>query len=304
MAGIMYSDYYLPEDTAPTKEFVDEKIASVFVKQYKLEYIYLEKKKNPVEIFQGLLNGFFDKSGIKPEEISHIIYTSSQNLMIDRNCIPFLLQGLYKMNQATVVLFRQGCNTVLQAMEFANALVETGKASNVIILSLSYGTPREQRFLRTSVIGDGAGIMVVGKQGYRTKILDFISISDGRTCLNVYEKKEYKVDSLDIIRDGSDLILKLLKNNNVDIKDIRMVIPQNLNFLGFFAYARILGIDLSKIYSKNISKGGHMIDVDTVRNYTDYEKETASTRENGKFLLFGTGTLGELNTTHDALLLQ
>jgi 3-oxoacyl-[acyl-carrier-protein] synthase-3 len=304
MAGIIYSDYYTPEDTLPTSEFVEEKIARAFIKQYKLENVFIEKKKTQVEIFKTLLDNFFEKRGVQPGEISHIIYTASQNLMDDKVCIPFLLQSSYKMTSASVILLKQCCNSVMQGLQAAAALVDTGKADHVMILSISYGTKKENRFIKTTVVGDGAGIMVVGKQDYKTRIVDFISVSDGRYSWDQYEKKEHKRDSLDIIRNSSDLMLELLKRNSVDMQEIKTIIPQNLNYLGFFAYARILEINLNKIFSKNISTGGHLVDVDTIRNYSDYERDMLSTQGDEKFILFATSTVGEHNLSYDTILLS
>jgi 3-oxoacyl-[acyl-carrier-protein] synthase III len=304
MSGIIYSDYYTPEDTLPTSEFVEAKIATAFIKQYKLEKVFVEKKRNQVEIFKSLLDRFFAETGIKPGEISHIIYTASQNLGDNTVCIPFLLQSSYKMGSAAVILLKQSCNSVMQGLQAAAALVDTGKSDRVMILSMSYGTPKENRFIKTTVVGDGAGIMVVGKEGYKTRIVDFISRSDGRYSWDQYEKREHQRDSLAVIRDGSDVIMELLKRNRMEITGLATIIPQNLNYLGFFAYARILGIQLNKIYAKNISLGGHLVDVDTIRNYSDYEREILAGPGQEKFVLFSTSTISGYNLTYDAMLLS
>ena len=306
MAGIIYANYYVPEDKVPTSEFVEEKIASVFIKQYKLEYVYIEKKRDPVEIARTLVKKFFDTGGCKPGEISHIIYTASPNLKKDKVCIPYFLQSCFQMNSAAILLMKQECNSVLQAIQLASALVDSGKADKVMILGMSYGTDKKERFIRTTVIGDGAGLMVIGKEGYQARVKDFISVSDGRFSQDQYENREHKRDSLDIVRSGADLILGLLKRSNLEIKDIDIIVPQNINFLGFFAYARILGINPDRVFSKNISGGGHMVDIDTIRNYSDYAAGIGpgSQHGNAPFILYGTSTIDAFNITYDVILMD
>ncbi len=304
MAGIIYSDYYLPEDKAAVSEFVDSSICSAFTKQYKLEFVYVEKKKSPVEIFDGLIEDFFAKSGIAPGEISHVIYAASTNLMQGDVCVPFYLQSRHQMTSAAVMVLNHGCNSAMQGIQIADALVNTGKANKVMILTISYGTLTQNRFISTSVIGDGAGIAVVGKEGVQTAILDFMSVSDGRFSVDTYDKKQHERDSLSVVRDGSSLVQNLLKKNNVEMSDIKMIIPQNLNFLGLFAQARLLGVGLDKIYTGNISRGGHLIDVDTIRNYADYRRSVGANQSGEKFILYATSMVNGVNITYDAMLMS
>ena len=304
MAGIIYSDYYLPEGKAAVSDFVDPEICSAFTKQYKLEFVYLEKTRTPIDILNGLIGDFFSKSDIAPDEITHLIYASSTNLMQDEACVPFYLQHQHKMTSSAVHVLLHSCNSAMQALQVADSLVDTGKAGKVMILTLSYGTPKENRFISTSVIGDGAGIFVVGKEDVQTGIIDFMSFSDGRYSVDKHAGQEHKRDSLGVIRDGAALVQNLLKKHDVDIKDIKMIVPQNLNFLGFFAQARLLGVNLDKIFTANISKGGHLIDVDTVRNYADFRNNTANLEKGDKFILYATSMVNGFNITYDAMLMS
>lgn len=318
MAGIIYADYYLPENTVPAAEILKvclkgqenpEVIADGFINQTKLENILIENKYNPVQIFNLLLENFAAKSGVPAGEVSHIIYTASFNLMKESVCIPYLLQAGYNFTSASIILMEQGCVSVMQAMQMAEALIEAGKAECVLILALSYGFKTEERFIGTTILADGAGILAVGKDRCQFTIKDSIAKSDGLYSLNEYRKIPQRADHLgvtQVIKKGADLTKEFLRNKALNIKDIKAIVPQNVNYYGNYIYARFLGTEIDKVFLRNIALGGHLSEVDTIRNYTDFAREN-SLNKGDMVLLYACGTVGMGNSTdatYDVMLLR
>lgn len=300
MADIIYSDYYLPKNTIHVSEFLkcskfkqaqDEDFCECFISQSRLEKIGVETDMQPVEIFDGLLEQFFTTSELGPEDITHFIYTSPDHWTQGEIYIPYYLAAHFGMVNASISGMVQECVTTLQAMQTAAVMVDSGMAKNVLILSICYGWNMGDRYTGSTVVGDGAGILVVGKQGGVGQISGGSSVSDGRFSLYKYKKLPPKISGLEIARKGAEFILGLLKTNGLTLDDIRTIVPQNINYSEYHMYSQYLGIDMQRIYLENISNGGHLAEVDSIRNLTDIRRASAVS-PGDKLLLYGSGTIG------------
>ena len=62
------------------------------------------------------------------------------------------------------------------------------------------------------------------------------------------------------------LVVNLLERNNLKRNDIRKFIPQNVYYLFYRLYAKSFNVKLEKFFLDNIAAGGHLGDVDSIRN--------------------------------------
>ncbi|MCR4441040.1 MAG: hypothetical protein QHH10_02810 [Peptococcaceae bacterium] len=317
MSGITHASYYLPEDTLEVAKILEQiedprisrdEVYNFFVNQNGLERVPIERKKDQVEMLSLLLDGYFAAGASKPEEIGYVIYTSSYNLLRGNVCIPYLLQAKYGLVNASLVLCQQQCISVLQAIELAGALIDSGKAENVLILSIVYGFAEKERFLGTSILGDGAGLMVVGKNGCQARLAGSASISDGGFSYHRYYEIPEKGDSFGLsgnIKKGAEFTRLFLEKKKLGLEDVRLLIPLNINRHGYFMFSRLSGIRMNKLFLNNLSRG-HLADVDTIMNYADAIRGQ-SFNKGDKFLLYGSGTIGRVDnhdTIHNLVLLE
>lgn len=314
MAGIVYSDYYMPESCrdaieilkySSRQEVKDEEFCDYFISQSRLKNICIEKELNEVEIFDRLIDKFFISKDIKPEEISHIIYITFPGELIKKEiCTPYLLQTKYNLSTATVMTMYQDCATVIQSIQIAEALIDSGNAKNIMILSICQEHKIENRFIGTTIVGDGAGIMVVGSRDFECEILKIKSVANGRFSYNLYNHINEEIWTMDLLKRGAGLILELLKESNIDISAVQSIIMQNLNHSGYYAYSKFLNVSLNKLYLQNIPNGGHLAAADTIRNYSDVLREDKVCKD-GYFLLYAAGTVGAgMDFTINAALLR
>lgn len=313
MAGIVYANYYLPDTFYPVWDFLktskfkharDEDFCECFISQSKQEFIHVEQEKNEVQIFDGLLRKFFEECPIPRDEITHVIFTSLDNWVRDGVYIPFYLVENYSLTAASITGLSQECVTSLQALQFAHALVESNTARNVLILSICYGRTMEERYTGTTVVGDGAGVMLVGKNGNHSKIVGFDSVADGRYSFYKYNRLPPKIGGLEIAKKGVEFIIQLLKKNGRTLDEMKMIIPQNINFSEYHMYAQYLGIGMERFFTRNIVRGGHLTEVDTIRNYVDFRNDPDICAP-GFVLLFGSGTIGDgMDAVYNGVILE
>ena len=313
MAGIIYSDYYLPQQELPTNEVLknsryneakDDEFCECFISQSKIENIVIEKEKDEVQMFSNLIKIFFENSGITPDDISYIIYTSPNNWERNGIYVPYYLQTVFHLKNATVIGMVQECVTTLQAIQLANSLVDSKTGKNVLILSVCYGRKMEDRFTGNTVVGDGAGIIVIGNENVKCRILAGNSISDGKYSYLKYSKKQPTVNGLEIAKNGTNFLKKFIANNGYSFDDIDLLILLNINFSEYFIYTQYLNIDMDKIFQNNIKHGGHLTEVDIIRNYTDAVNGSII-KSGNKVLLYGSGTIGNgMDSLANTILLE
>ncbi len=301
MAGIIYSDYYLPEHCLPVWDFLkcskykharNEDFCECFISQSKQELICIELEKDEIQMLNVIMKRFFENCSVPRDQITQIIYTSLDNWNKNGVYIPYYIQENYGLSNASVTGVVQECVTTLQAFQYASALVDSGMEKNVLIISVCYGRQMEDRYTGTTVVGDGASIALIGKNNYISEISGSASLSDGRYSFYKYNNMTPKISGLDIAKKGADFILKLLHDNNLTLNDIDLIIPQNINYSEYHMYSQNMGISIDKFFDKNICKGGHLAEVDSVRNYTDLIKDNFP-KPLEKVLLYGSGTIGD-----------
>ncbi len=102
---------------------------------------------------------------------------------------------------------------------------------------------------------------------------------------------------------------RVLEKKNVKITDLLKIIPQNINAFAYEKlYTSLLKIDKSLFFLKNIPNGGHLGDVDLIRNLTDYfvelELQEPSLDESETILLYGMGGPEGKDKNYHAILLE
>lgn len=314
MAGIVYADYYTPMKCVKASDIFshindgDVKKEEFFRNYCKKNTdaerfnIYVENEKDEIEVFSILAERFFNHSKIQPGEISHLIYASPYNAFIGEISIAFVLHKHFNLKNACVMTIEQQCVSVMQAVQIAASLIDSGVGSNIMIACISHGMQQDERFIGTTIIGDGAAIYIIGKENCEAKIIDALSISDGSYSYNAYHKKTEEVDFLQDVRRGTNTVHEILSRKGLEAQDLKMIIPQNVNYHVYYLYSKFLGIDREKIYLKNIFDGGHLRDVDTIRNYVDALRDYPLL-SGDKFMLFGSGLNGN-DSTYNAILLE
>ncbi len=314
MAGIIYSDYYLPQNEIEVSQILacskhkharDEDFIECFISQSKQMTINIENEKDPIQIFDILLEKMLEQENIQASDVTHILYTSPNDRTKDGVYIPYYLQEHFGFVAASIIGMVQECVTTLQALQIADALVESGQARNVLILSICFGWNIEDRYTGTTVVGDGAGIMLVGKNdNMLAKIIRGTALSQGLYSFYKYLKMPPKVSGMEIAKQGKEFIINFINENKLTLDNIHMMILQNINYSEYHMYTQYLDISMDKIFTQNISRGGHLAEVDTIRNFTDFIKQNPP-KDGGKILMYGSGTIGDgMDAVYNTVLLE
>lgn len=304
---IYYYDYYIPYYRVKINEILDQIEDSEKNKKYISKFgnydeISIESKYNQFEMYHGMLDRYFlDNS---TDDIKFLIFTGENCFANNGMSLPHYLIGKYNLKNASIICLNQDCSGTPQGINIANSILKSNLNRNrkIMIVSLSKCRNVKARYEWPSVSGDAAAIMILGKEGF-LKIIDCDAFSDGdlslRRCLE--NKVGSNIDFINEVKNFKVVVKKTIENNNLKMEDISIIIVQNVHYLYHKLIARSLNVKIEKLFLDNLSKGGHLGDVDFIRNLKDAVLKYKD--NNSKFLAAAVGELGG-NITYSTVLME
>ena len=319
MSKIFYTDYYLPQKLIPVEDYFNKNTGFKLPKgfdSYKNLYEFLkdkigiknisviENKENTcLDICTKLLDDFFTRTHVEPADISYFIddgdplFTSAKEM----NVLYYLLKK-FGMNNASILSIDEACSGHMSAIGLLSGTLNE-KRKYAIFLAYSVTNYGNRFPFNAWVQGDGAGILVMNYQSKGWKIVDFTSQSFGIKSFAIFHSKEPPMDLPFFVRTGINLMKKFLSDNNISIKDVYTIIPQNIGFQSYTAlYPKVAKFPTEKYFTENYASGGHMSTVDTIRNITDFFKKKSIPRN--AYVLLYTATAQTRGESHHYVLLQ
>jgi hypothetical protein len=145
-------------------------------------------------------------------------------------------------------------------------------------------------------VGDGQGLMLISGGPGPLEIIDGLGKTDGRIdSINSFmDSKNQQM----IVEVGASLIHELLRKHGLSFDDVPFLVPLNTTPFVWQYYAKRLGISVKKVFFENMGKGGHLGDVDLIRNLSDISSKQEF--PNGYLVVYGVAT----GTSWNALLLK
>lgn len=292
MIGIIYADYYLPHHKKRTEKYFYENKFDIdiddFISTSGIEYIYITKSKNYISMIKSLLDDYFKCNKCNPEEFSYIIFTNLSNYLQDNINIPYLIQKDYGFKNASILYLNNACASCIQAIQVGSELIRESN-EKILILAVTSNLEDQERFMNITITGDAAGIIILSDSAdVQAQVVDSLSIADGSYSCGLYYEGYDDVDKLELLWGNIKALKAILIKNHISVNDIELIIPQNINIELYHLYAKSLNISYEKIFTDNISKGGHLENVDTIRNYLSCIE---SIKNNSYFIIMGLGLL-------------
>jgi 3-oxoacyl-[acyl-carrier-protein] synthase III len=324
---IEHLDYFVPKERITLSDIlsdgglserdlaqISQKLrGAVFTKQKliddweRLSSMFAGDRKTEAGIFVDMLTRMFASETARPAEISYIIYAHGNSVSVgdpwslhsDEECVnvPYFLQQKMEMSNAIVFNVEQECTGSFTAINLAKLLVEHGGAGKVLILSSNYFERTQKRLMGGSVfVGDGQGLMLISGASGPLEIIDLVGKTDGTIdSINSFMDPKNQQRIVDV---GSSLIHQLLRKHGLSFDDVPFLVPLNTTPFVWQSYAKQLGISMKKLFFENMGKGGHLGDVDLIRNLRDISSKQEF--PNGYLVVYGVAT----GTSWNALLLK
>ena len=190
-----------------------------------------------------------------------------------------------KLNLNTIGAFdiKAACSAFVYSISIADQYIKTGMAKTILVV----GAETQTKLIEKStegrdvavLFGDGAGAAILKRSEDKSEILSTHLHSEGKDLKNLwmeapgtshgswfnenqFDKSKFtpKMNGREVFRNAvtrfPEVINEALDYNNLDINDIKLIIPHQANYRISEAVAKKLGVRMDKIYS-NIHKYGN-----------------------------------------------
>ena len=189
-----------------------------------------------------------------------------------------------KLNLKTIAAFdiKAACSAFIYSISIADQFIKTGAANTILVVGAETQTKLIEKSTKgrdvAVLFGDGAGAALVTRSNSESRILSTHLHSDGKHLKNLWmeapgtskdswvngsinlSKFTPKMNGREVFRNAvtrfPEVINEALVANNLDINDIKFIVPHQANYRISEAIAKKLNIKMDKVIS-NIHKYGN-----------------------------------------------
>ena len=190
-----------------------------------------------------------------------------------------------KLNLNTIGAFdiKAACSAFVYSISIADQYIKTGMAKTILVVGAETQTKLIEKSTEGRAVavlfGDGAGAAILKRSEDKSEILSTHLHSEGKDLKNLwmeapgtshgswfkenqFDKSKFtpKMNGREVFRNAvtrfPEVINEALDFNNLDINDIKLIIPHQANYRISEAVAKRLGVEMDKVYS-NIHKYGN-----------------------------------------------
>jgi len=195
------------------------------------------------------------------------------------------LQADFKLDRAQAIgLNQQACTSMIGALRLGKALLKDDPAVGRILCVTADRFPEgavyEQAY---NLISDGASTCVLSTEPMGYRIVSCHAITNGALAQATDDETVGGYFNY-----THRLLTEALAKAKLSIDEIDWVVPQNTNIKAWKILARLLRIDIDRVFFKSIDDVGHIISSDNVVNLVELEKKT-TVKPGSKLLLFMAG---------------
>ena len=174
----------------------------------------------------------------------------------------------------TFTVTQQSCASGLLAIDLAGRLLAAETAGRpgdqddclaLVLTGEKTFTPHAQFIPGTSVFGEAAAACLISSTGTRDRVLSYACAQRGEFDDNRPEnmaqfQQEYRPELARVIRQA-------VREAGLDIGDIRLVLPHNVNVITWQRLCLLLGFPLDRVLLRNVATHGHLFCADVFANY-------------------------------------
>ena len=160
------------------------------------------------------------------------------------------------------------CATGLAALSVVDALLEADERALLLIGEKAFH-PRIRLIRDTSIMGEAAVAILLGREPGIFEILGVHVRHDGAACIN----RGHPGEEIGIGPRYTEFLLDLIRGAlcrfNIDVEALALLLPHNVNTASWVPTARALGLPAARVYLRNVARLGHCFGSDPFLNAVD-----------------------------------
>lgn len=283
---------YLAKQLNITEDFI--------YKRTGIQTRYYSKDENIEQLAIKCIENLIEKnSQINPQNIDMIIVaTTSTNMLMPG--ISYKIQEHFDIENCMCIDVLAGCAGFVNALDIAQCYLETDKAKMPLVVGVDLLSKCiDQKDVSTSILlSDGAGAVILQKAKEENRLYSSNITSHGQNgkILTYNANEKLQMDGKEVykyaVTETVKNVKELLKKNQINIDDIKYIIPHQSNLKIMKSIANKLKIDSKKVYT-NIENVGNTFCA-SIPIALDEMFEKHLLKKGDKVILLGYG--GGLNT--------
>ena len=226
-----------------------------------------------------------------------LIIVASTNYEDSMPGISFNIQKKFEIENCMCLDILAGCSGYINAIDIARKYIELDEIEQALVIGVEKLSKYiDKTDINTAILlGDGAGATLIGKATNKLYAKNIESIGKQGDILTCKENKPIYMDGKKIYKFATarvaDNINSLLKNNGLDIKNIKYIIPHQSNLRILTSMAEKINATTEQMYI-NISDIGNTFNA-SIPIALDFVVKKELLKQNDKIILVGYG--GGLN---------
>jgi 3-oxoacyl-[acyl-carrier-protein] synthase-3 len=180
---------------------------------------------------------------------------------------PCLQSELGIPNASVIGVTQLACNSFQAALRVARALILAERSvSTVLCVAADRFPANARREIVYNLMSDGACAAIVSRGEPANRVLATGQITRGAYWDSTVSHDQLIAAYFPLAR---RVILEALEAADLEVDELDLLIPHNLNLKSWEILAQVVGIPIEKIYTANIARIGHVVASDNVINYLD-----------------------------------
>lgn len=253
------------------------------------------------ELVIEAINDILHKNKINGKDISFLIDFSTTSHDENGISLCYKVQSEINADNALTLAIGNGsCSQLHLALKAAVSMINEDNSARYALLFSEDRVVGRRINIPSNVLGDGTSVLLLEKNCRTSQIKDIQFISLGKyhdvLGINHCEESNFKVNKFEqyivprhyrIIKELTDTVLK---RNNLQLKDIELVLYQNMSNNDYKGLIWTLGISPEKVFTSGLKGRGHIFGADLVINYClAKERELINRRQNILLISSGAG---------------
>ena len=280
MLSIKAAEYFIPDTYFdPILQYeslgITKAQAKVYSKIYGIEKVpYVTRDMSMQDLLFMPIQQLQAKVDLNDYQIKYLIhaYTSSAIYPFGLSMVREIAEKLAIPPENAFATSINKCVSIFTALEMAAALLQSlEEHEHILIFTGEIGFTPELRIIpNTSITGDAAACIVVGKAASSIRLLKTGSHIHGEFARGIWmNADETALFERQFIALFCEAIHSLLRQTDCRLEDIKLILPHNINLPTWQKMAKALSLSIDKIYLANVKKYAHCFNADLIINLTD-----------------------------------
>lgn len=269
--------------------------AKVYERIFGLKKIPLAPEKVVEDMLLHVAKQCIDKIGISKKAIKWVIHAHTANWMAPFGMSPIrnFQHALDLPNAISIGTCMSKCGSAFMAFQIADRLFSQLEEEQYILLLIGDVTFTEivQFIPGSTITSDGACAILLSKREVKNKLISVAINTYGEFAGGIWDSPETQENfEMNYSAYLHQTIKEAIEKANIDVEDVKLILPHNVNLVSWHKIAKLLAISPQKIFLDNVPETAHCFGADPFLNYQSVAARNVLQR--GDYYLFATVGLG------------